>query len=164
MRSWRLLRRRSRDVLAGFEVPRPFSLDALCERVSASRGRPLHLHPLPYVAAADLPCGLWVSTASADHVYHARGASRFHQQNIVLHEIGHVLCGHELGESDLTELLGDLDPAVVRKVLMRTRYSTPQEQEAEMVAALIRDRAGWTDPAPRPDTGLRSFAESFGLR
>lgn len=164
MRGWRLLQRRSKDKLAGFEVPKPFSIEALCERVSAGRKRPLYLHPLPYTGAADLPCGLWVSTGKADHIFHARGASAFHQQNIILHEIGHMLCDHTLGNagSGLSALLGNLDPAMVRRVLMRTRYSTPEEQEAEMVAALIRERAGWTAPAPRPVGALGAFADVFG--
>ncbi|MET9226222.1 hypothetical protein [Lentzea sp. NPDC003310] len=166
MRSWRRLRRRSLARLAGFEVPTPFSIEALCAQVSAARGRDLHLHPLPYTGAADLPCGLWICTVEADHVFHARGASASHQQNIVLHEIGHMLCDHSLADDDngLTALLGDLDPAVVRRVLQRTRYSTPEEQEAEMVAALIRERAGWGTAPPRPDGALGTLDDVFGDR
>ncbi|SER16949.1 hypothetical protein SAMN05216188_108183 [Lentzea xinjiangensis] len=165
MTRWRRLRRRSRELLAGFEVPQPFSVEALCARVSAHRGRDLHLHPLPYTGAADLPCGLWVSTAGADHIFHARGASALHQQNIILHEIGHMLCDHTLanGDNGLLALLGDLDPAMVRRVLMRTRYSTPEEQEAEMVAALIREQAGWSAVPARPDGVLGVIDEVFGL-
>ena len=164
MTGWGRLRRRSRERLAGFEVPRPFSIEALRAQVAASRGRELHLHPLPYPGAADLPCGLWVSTAAADHVFHARGASALHQQNIILHEIGHMLCDHTLAHDDsgLTALLGDLDPAVVRRVLLRTRYSTPEEQEAEMVAALIREQAGWGAAPPRPDGALGVINDVFG--
>ncbi|MFI6096018.1 hypothetical protein ACIA8G_10720 [Lentzea sp. NPDC051213] len=164
MRQWRRLRRRSQDRLAGFEVPKPFSIEALCAQVSASRGRELHLHPLQYTGAADLPCGLWVSTARADHIFHARGASALHQQNIILHEIGHMLCDHTLANDDngLTALLGDLDPNMVRSVLMRARYSTPEEQEAEMVAALIRERAGWSVAPSRPDGALGVLHDVFG--
>lgn len=164
MKQWRLLRRRSRARLAGFEVPKPFSIEALCAKVSAGRGRELHLHPLPYTGAADLPCGLWVATAKADHIFHARGASALHQQNIILHEIGHMLCDHTLADAgnSLTALLGDLDPAMVRRVLMRTRYSTPEEQEAEMVAALIREQAGWSAVQARPDGALGVLDDVFG--
>ncbi|MFS8104944.1 hypothetical protein LFM09_48370 [Lentzea alba] len=161
----RSLRRRSRDRLAGFEVPKPFTIEALCAKVSAGRGRTLYLHPLPYTGAADLPCGMWVSTDKADHIFHARGASALHQQNIILHEIGHMLCDHSLAddENGLTALLGDLDPAMVRRVLLRTRYSTPEEQEAEMVAALIREQAGWTAGSGRPDGALGLLDDVFGL-
>ncbi|KJK33399.1 hypothetical protein UK23_46210 [Lentzea aerocolonigenes] len=161
----RRLRRQAKDRLAGFEVPKPFSIEALCAQVSASRGRALHLHPLPYNGAADLPCGLWVATAQADHIFHARGASALHQQNIILHEIGHMLCDHTLDSADgVTALLGDLDPAVVRRVLARTRYSTPAEQEAEMVAALIREQAGWSIAPARPDGALGLMNDVFGDR
>ncbi|MFE2753099.1 hypothetical protein ACFXGA_13995 [Actinosynnema sp. NPDC059335] len=97
-------------------------------------------------AGPDVPCGMWVSTADADHVFFTRGASALHQQNIVLHELGHMLCDH--GTDALSPLLGDLDPAVVRRVLMRTRYSTLQEAEAELAAALILEEAGRSTGLP----------------
>ncbi len=161
---WRRLRRRAAARLSGFEVPKPFSIEALRAQVAAGRGRDLHLHPLPYTGAADLPCGMWVSTARADHIFHARGASALHQQNIILHEIGHMLCDHTLANDDngLTALLGDLDPEVVRRVLTRTRYSTPEEQEAEMVAVLIREQAGWGVAPERPDGVLGEIDDVFG--
>jgi hypothetical protein len=109
-----------------------------------------------------MPCGMWVATAQADHIFHAPGASALHQQNIILHEIGHMLAEHTMAGSDLAALLTNLDPAVVQRVLARTRYSTPQEEEAEMIAALILAEAGWTPAEPRPDGDLGLLSEVFG--
>jgi hypothetical protein len=162
--AWRRLRRTCKARLAGFEVPRPFSVEALCAQVSRSRDRALHLHRLPFPAAPDLPCGMWISMPDADHVFYAEGAGALHQQNIILHEIGHMLCDHEMDAGGgLAALLTDLDPSVVRRVLMRTRYSTPQEEEAEMTAALILEEAGWSTPEPQPGGTLGNLSAVFGL-
>jgi hypothetical protein len=39
---------------------------------------------------------------------------------------------------------------MVQRVLARSRYSTPQEEEAELAAALILETAGWPADGPRP--------------
>lgn len=46
-------------------------------------------------------------------------------------------------------LFSDVDPEAVRSVLMRSRYSDDEEQEAETMASLILARANkrWTEPA-----------------
>lgn len=157
--AWRRLRRTSQARLAGFELPVPFSVKALCEQISRSRNRKLHLHPLPFAASPDLPCGVWIALDDSDHVFYANGASALHQQNIILHELGHLLCDHQTDAA----LFGDLDPEVVRRILMRTRYSTPQEEEAEMVAALILERAGWAAPEPPPTEALGNLAAVFDV-
>lgn len=158
------LRDQCRAKLAGIEVPRPFSIEVLCGRISDLRGRPLHLHPTPLPSGPAMPCGMWISTANADHVFHVQGASALHQRNIILHEIGHMLWDHSGGHqgTGLAAMLTDLDPAMVRRVLMRTRYSTPEEKQAEMMAALILEEAGWTS-APRPDGLLGRLSDVFGV-
>ncbi len=164
-RSTRRLWRECEARVAGLVIPRPFSLKALADQVSRSRGRRLFLHELPFPPGPDMPCGIWVATPEADHVFHAKGTSALHQQNIVLHELGHMLCDHTLGDDDsLAGLLTHLDPAVVRRVLMRSRYSTRQEQEAEMIATLILEKAGWpSSRAPGPDDGLGTLNDLFGV-
>jgi hypothetical protein len=165
----RRLLRDCRAKLAGFPMPRPFSIEALCEQIARYRARRLYLHALPYTSVPELPCGVWIATPQADHVFHARGASFLHQRNIILHEMGHMLWDHSGGGqgdhagTGLAALLTDLDPAVVGRILLRTRYSSRQEEEAEMVAALIMRRAGWAWAEPDPDGSLGQLADIFGL-
>ncbi|GHF94146.1 MULTISPECIES: hypothetical protein [Amycolatopsis] len=143
-------------------MPRPFSLPSLLEQVSRLRGRPLYVHELPFAPGPDLPCGMWIATEQADHVYHATGVSALHRQNIVLHELGHLVCDHHPGEPDgIVALLPGLDPDMVRSVLLRTRYSSRQEREAEMIAALILEKAGW--PSPRAASPAGPLDEVFGF-
>jgi hypothetical protein len=155
----RRLRKECEARLSGLAVPRPFDVRVFCDQVAHWRGRPLHVHELPAAEAADLPCGMWIATDGADHIFHVPGGSPLHRDHIVLHEIGHMLFDHVVDEhavaptsgSALDRLLPDLDPAMVRRVLLRGGYSTEQEQAAEMMASLILQRAVASVPADLGD-------------
>jgi hypothetical protein len=151
------LRRRCERLLRGIPIPHPFDLDAFCAGLAARRGRPLHLRPVPGLSA-DAPCGLWIGTAEADHVFYDPGTSPLHAEHIVLHELAHILSGHTGSAGALDRLFPDLDPATVRHVLGRVGYTTAQEREAEMIASLIRGRS-----ARGSHTTLGRVAEAFGF-
>jgi hypothetical protein len=139
----RLLRRCERR-LDGVPIPHPFDLDKLCQGVADMRGRPLRRLGIPGLSST-APCGLWVSVPAADYILFDPNTSRLHAEHIVLHEVGHMLCGHSLtldvANSTMSRLLPDLDPRTVSLVLGRVSYTTAQEQEAELLASLIRARA-----------------------
>ncbi|CAM5256525.1 hypothetical protein SALBM135S_01589 [Streptomyces alboniger] len=134
------LRRRCRPLLGQLTLPQPFSIEALCAQLAARRRRPLCLHPLPAQAAAAGACGLWIATDTDDHIFYEQRTVRARQEHIVLHEIGHMLFDHHTtADADTpSRLLSDLSPRLVRRLLARTDYSSRQEQEAEMLATLIR--------------------------
>ncbi|MDH6134293.1 hypothetical protein P3T37_003695 [Kitasatospora sp. MAA4] len=148
---YRRLRRRCEAVLQAFGPIPSFSVETVCTRLSALRGRPLHLLPLPEGAAAAGACGLWLATDAQDYIFFEQQTSRPHQEHIVLHEIGHMLFDHpglELLDGLLpSDRLGS--PELARRLLARTDYTTRQEQEAEMLASLIRTVA--TEPGHGPD-------------
>jgi hypothetical protein len=89
-------------------------------------------------------CGLWIATDSADLIAYEQHTSAPHQDHIVLHEIGHVLCDHFPATLSTAEqaqlLLPDLDSAMVRRVLGRSGYSSVEEREAEFLASLLGQR------------------------
>jgi hypothetical protein len=149
---------RCRARLAGLDLPRPFDLAAFAARVGRDRGRPLLMlgHALP----VDGPRGLCLSTRDADYIVHEQATSPVHQEHIVLHEICHLLCGHtareSIGAAHAQRLFPSLDPAVVARVLGRSSYSTAEEQEAELLASMIRQAArGDRPPAPADDEDMR---------
>lgn len=147
------MNRRTKELrrkVARLGLPHPFTVDALCERLAVTRGRPLRLLPMPPIPGSGQPCGMWVSTEAVDYIFHARGTSPLHQQNIVLHEVGHMLCEHTGPGGGAAAALTLLDPSMVQRVLARSRYSTPQEEEAELTAALILEAAGWPTAGSRP--------------
>jgi hypothetical protein len=82
-----------------------------------------------------------VSTNAGDYIFYESQTSALHQEHIILHEVGHLLCEHRvasLSRDEVSELLlPDLDPAMIRRVLGRTCYPVWAEQEAEIIASLI---------------------------
>ncbi|MFS8097845.1 ImmA/IrrE family metallo-endopeptidase [Lentzea alba] len=138
------LRRRARAALRGLTMPEPFSVQALCDEVARVRGRKLFLHPFTEPPVDEMPSGLWVATDVADHVFFEQQTSRFHQEHIICHEIGHMLCGHES-----------------QRAMARTSYTTAQEHEAEMVATLILELARRRTP-PATETERR-ISDVLGL-
>jgi hypothetical protein len=141
--SLRNLRQRCETLLRDLDVPEPFALDSLCAMLGERRGRPLVLDVLPEPTSQDAPCGVWLALESEDVILVEPTTSPLHREHIVLHEIGHLLCDHATS-APLTymqrRLFPDLDPAMVARVLGRTSYTDPQEQEAEMIASLIQSR------------------------
>ncbi|MFI8100441.1 hypothetical protein [Streptomyces sp. NPDC086023] len=150
------LRKRCEAILGQLDLSHPFSLDGLCARVADRRGRPIKLHPLPKEAAESGVCGLWVGTATVDYVFYEAQTSRLHQEHIVLHELGHILFGHNSLEGE--DVAGDAPV-----ILGRTNYTTRQEQEAEMLASMIRIQSGLA-PAAAPQGTLEKLESAMGVR
>ncbi|MDK1472599.1 hypothetical protein QNO07_04010 [Streptomyces sp. 549] len=138
------------------DIPRPFDLDALCERVAADRGRPLRLVPLEGAPDGSLPCGVWVATASTDVIFYEPATSGVHKLQIVLHELAHLLLGHGAPDAErpayAVRLLDDaaavhrddedeLDLDQLMHVLGRTSYTDGEERDAELLASILSERA-----------------------
>jgi hypothetical protein len=91
---------------------------------------------------------MWLSTRSSDYIFFESETSRFHAEHIVLHELGHLLSGHQMGIRDggetLSGLLPSLDPSTIKRVLGRVSYTTDQEKEAETMASMIRSLPGYS--------------------
>ncbi|MFJ4776995.1 hypothetical protein [Streptomyces sp. NPDC088762] len=148
------LRKRCENILGQLDLTRPFSLDALCSRIAEQRGRPIRLHPLPKEAAESGVCGLWVGTATVDYVFYEAQTTPLHREHIVLHELGHILFGHH-------SLEGEEADGAAPTVLGRTNYTTTQEQEAEMLASMIRIRTANSGPhTAAPARGTLARLES----
>ncbi|MCA6094063.1 ImmA/IrrE family metallo-endopeptidase [Streptomyces sp. SCA3-4] len=163
---WRRLRRQCEKVIGEIPLPEPFSAQELCTRLAAERSRPLHLLPLPTPTAPGTPSGMWLATERADYVFYDEQTSPLHQEHIIMHEIGHMVCDHRSGIDDLRlyRHIDITDPQSIRQALPRLRYSDQQEQEAEMIATLILEAVGRL-PTPSRLSGMLAGLESaMGLR
>ncbi|MGH3590109.1 MAG: hypothetical protein ACRDQV_00670 [Pseudonocardiaceae bacterium] len=141
-------------------------MDALIHELANQRGRPIHLYALPSGFTINL-CGLWISTHAHDEIYFEDKATSFHQDHIILHEIGHIVCNHGVDYSasraNFARFLPDLSSGLVERLLARTNYTSEQEQEAELVASLIRTVAG--SFTALPSAGVRGELEiALGIR
>lgn len=133
--------------LAGmFHLPNPWSLEDFVTCVAYVRGR--HIALLPTDTAGSM-CGLWVSTDQADYIAYERNTSGPHREQIILHELGHMLFDHP-STALTTRRHGP-------------RYSDVQEREAELFATTILQRVGHPPP-PAPPAALARVAESLTFR
>lgn len=128
------------SILDDLDLPDPFSIEELLNRVSEKRGRPIHLHPFSGIAGDELPCGAWMAMEKADHILVEESTSPLHRDHIVLHEISHMLLGHTPRQT-LAKAFQHLDADLVTGVLTRTSYETEEERSAETLAGLIATRA-----------------------
>lgn len=128
-------------------IPVPWDRGAFIDNLTELRGRAIRLIPTDTVGLVDSPCGLWVACDDEDLIIHEIGTSEYHIDQIVGHEIGHILLGHgQSGGRGLDEArefqaclqaLPDIDPDCVRAVLGRRDYVGDQERDAEMFACLL---------------------------
>lgn len=129
-------------------IPVPWDREVFIENLARQRGRPIRLIATDTSAFTDGPCGLWVTRDDDDVVFHEAGTSEYHIDQIVCHEIGHMVLGHgraHQAAADATanlevlcrKLLPDIDPATVQSVLGRRDFMDDQEREAETFASLL---------------------------
>ena len=145
-----------RAELKGLDLDLPLDVAQLCERYGDRRGRPIRLieHALP----AGVPNGIWLAATDADYFFHQAHTSRLHRNQIVVHEFGHLIAGHQiLGEASAAGIAA-LTQHESAAALRRTCYSDDAEWEAEMLASLI---LGWAEDA---GTGVGSTASHGELR
>ncbi|MFW0797766.1 hypothetical protein AAFP30_28450 [Gordonia sp. CPCC 205515] len=140
-RTTRALRSLCRDTLRGLDLDLPLDVTQLCDRYGTRRGRPIRLiaHPLP----AGVPNGIWLAAEDADYFFYQANTSRVHQDQIIVHEFGHMIAGHQMlgGLSAVAALDGPSDDDS-DAALRRTCYADDREWEAEMLASMILDWAG----------------------
>ncbi|WP_380282367.1 hypothetical protein [Kitasatospora purpeofusca] len=166
---WRPFKARCDGLIGELDVPGPFTVERLADAVAGRRGRPMRLIPLPRADSGGGSgiCGVWMALGGADHVYYAAVTSPVHQTHIVLHELAHMLLDHrQEGPPDhagLRQLFPDLDPAMAARLLARdrTRATTDQEEEAELLASLLWQHFD-TLPAALPGA-TRESAETLAL-
>jgi len=139
------IRRRCDARLASLVLPQPFAIAAFCEQLAAQRGRPIHLRAMPLTGIA---YGICLLSHDADHILYERDTSPFHQQHIILHEVGHLICGHRATTTetivDPAGLFASMDLGRLQAVLRRASYSASDEREAELLATLIEQRISAT--------------------
>jgi hypothetical protein len=146
----RTAKRRCAAIVAGLDIPRPFDLGRFLAQVERRRNRVIFLHP--FTSGPGIPCGVWLGTATADHIFHEEGTTPWHRTHIIVHEVAHMLLGHGSGKGssrDLATLLApDVNPALVRLVLGRSAYTTAEERDAETLASLTLGQASNLPPQP----------------
>jgi hypothetical protein len=146
-------------------IPQPFVLGTFLARFARWRGRRIDLLPYDHVPGG--ACGMWLRLPDSDVIAYAN-TTPLHGEHIILHEVGHMLCGHlgggDVGENLVRALLPDLDPTMVRRVLGRTAYSDAEERQAELIATLVLKKASDDRPSGRSHSSPDLVRELDRLR
>lgn len=155
MRSERNLRALCRRELADLDLDLPLDAEQLCARYGDKRGRAIKImaHPLP----AGTPNGVWLMADDADYFFYQANTTKLHRDQIVIHEFGHLIAGHQILGTPAPLSSADSD-ANAQEALNRTCYSDEREWEAEMLATIIRE---WAAKAAQ---GVGQSAKHDGLR
>lgn len=130
-------------LIARLDIPSPWNLERFIDRLAEQRGKPIVLTGHRGLRAAGFPCGLLAEMDDLTLIVYEERSSRYMVEHTVLHEIGHLLLGHE-GErmhESLGEYLGGFvgveSLARMETMLARGVFDTAKEQEAETFANLI---------------------------
>ncbi|MCH0543187.1 toxin [Streptomyces sp. MUM 203J] len=138
------LRKAGARRIAELDLPKVADVDELCRHLGEIRDRPITLVPMQMPASH--PCGMWVAARDEDLIFYDANTTSAHQEHIILHELGHIICCHRgaglLDEATARLLFPNLDPDLVRDMLLRATYDDVQEQEAEIIAYLLSQRVG----------------------
>ncbi|ARE73056.1 toxin [Streptomyces sp. NPDC059558] len=152
------LRKAGARRIAELDLPQVTDVAELCRHLGEVRDRPITLVPMQMPSSH--PCGMWVAARDEDLIFYDANTTGAHQEHIILHELGHIICCHRgaggLDEAAARLLFPNLDPELVRDMLLRATYDDVQEQEAEIIAYLLSQRMGdaeqrhGTEPAAEP--------------
>ncbi|MFD9962069.1 hypothetical protein [Amycolatopsis sp. NPDC058986] len=157
------IRNRCQALVEAVDVTQPFTARSLCVILAEQRGRKLYVHPLPRdMNDEGTPCGVWLATDAADHIFFEEHTSPFHQEHIIMHELAHMICGHTIADLPARILDDTTGPEEIQQILLRTNYSTDQEQEAELVATLLLEKSSRLGSKPGNAQELR-LSSALGL-
>ncbi|SFE00469.1 hypothetical protein SAMN04487819_106206 [Actinopolyspora alba] len=135
-------RRRVDELIGHIGVPHPWDINDFLDRLEQHRGRDIDLCPIVWTRGDS--SGLWQQHADHDVIAYAANTSGFHQDHIILHEVGHMISRHRghcvLSEQEAQRIAPDLAPAALAHLLDRATGES-QEHEAETVASLLHQRA-----------------------
>ncbi len=131
-----------RQLIGQLPIPSPWDRSKFVHAVEQLRGRRITLLPVDGALLAGSACGLWLVREHDDVVLYQDGTSQLHADQIILHELGHMLLGHDKNaKTDTAQMVSaltpNLDPATVKAALGRSAYNTTAEHDAEMFASLI---------------------------
>ena len=141
----------------GITLPDSFTLDDIVSAIEQRRDTTIKIIEFPEIKPEDGLFGIWLNTKFGDYVLHAPAPSELHRQQIILHELAHMILDHDLavGHSSASKLFPDLPENAVIRTLARGHDDSQLERDAESLA----DRLAYL---LRRNAQQSSFAKVFG--
>ena len=146
------------DSFARLDLPAKLSLEVLVRAVEAIRGRRIRIQATEKLVGTSI-CGLWLPGKRQEWVFHPPTQWELQRQQFVLHELAHMILGHDARPGAgvlLGKGLQNLSPEFVQRALMRTEFGTVEEATAEYLADLLAEALREASGEPG------AFEEVFG--
>ncbi len=107
-----------------------FSIGKLAKVIAERRNRPIELIPWPMPDV--MQYGVWLSGPRSDYIFFEKETASVHQSHIILHELSHILLGHQTVHVQEKVIPTD------RVLMRRMRCESRDEKEAEELATAIQ--------------------------
>ncbi|MDX3227821.1 hypothetical protein [Streptomyces sp. ME19-01-6] len=151
------IRRRCKQLIKELGLPATTDLPGLCDLVAGRVGRPVHLVPM---SLGGVVSGMTASTDEGFWIFYELRTSPWHQTHIVLHEVGHLLLGHDQDPAVTEDALRMWAPSVDVTTAMRRLgmtadfarhhcYDDLTERETEVLGTLLMERVVPASPDDR---------------
>lgn len=158
------IRRRCKQLIQELALPASADLQSMCDAVARHVGRPIHLVPMSLDGVVS---GMTATTDDAFWIVYEQKTSPWHQVHIVLHEIGHLLLGHDQDPAVTEDALKVWTPSVDVATAMRRLgltmglarhhcYDNLTERETEILGTLLMARV--VPPPPGQEALLEGQA------
>jgi hypothetical protein len=131
--------REASAAFAALELPSALTLNRLLSVIEGIRGKQIRIRATEKLVGTSI-CGLWLPGAKVEWVFHPPTPWELQRQQFILHELAHMVLGHDTTPGAGTVLKSGfrgLSPEVVRRALMRTEFRTLEEATAEYLADLM---------------------------
>lgn len=124
------------DPSLGIALPESFTVDDIVSAIEHHRDTTIKIIEFPEIKPEDGLFGIWLNTTFGDYVLHAPAPSELHRQQIILHELAHMILGHDLAveQSNTAALFPDLPESAVVRTLARGHDDNKLERDAETLA------------------------------
>lgn len=151
------LRSAAQQAFDRLSLPSYLTLERLVDIVAEARGKRIKIVETAKLNGRKI-CGLWVPLPTIEMVFHAVPHSPLHRQQLILHELSHMLLRHD--EQDEvswrgTQIFQEISGEFVEKALARGDFQSDMEVTAEYLADLL---AAALRQSPRE---IHSFEEVF---
>nr|WP_260867924.1 M10 family metallopeptidase domain-containing protein [Streptomyces sp. SAJ15] len=139
------IRRQCKRLIQELDLPASTDLQGLCDIVARRIGRPIRLVPM---SLGGVVSGMTATTDDEFWIFYELRTSPWHQIHIVLHEIGHLLLGHDQDPTVTEDALRLWAPSVDAATAMRRMglapglarhhaYDNLAERETEVLGTLL---------------------------
>ncbi|MEU1309548.1 hypothetical protein ABZ419_11725 [Streptomyces cinnamoneus] len=161
------IRRRCKQLIHELALPASTDLRGMCDAVARHVDRPIHLVPMSLDGVVS---GMTATTDDAFWIVYEQKTSPWHQVHIVLHEIGHLLLGHDQDPAVTEDALKVWTPSVDVATAMRRMgltmglarhhcYDNLTERETEILGTLLMAKV--VPPPPGQEQPLEGEAAAL---